>query len=173
MSDCRGTIVQLPKKSMIQMSRLMTNQRNGICAQRRLGSAWASAQSDQSSLCTQWVAKGPSSHHADSEDSDQTRRLVGFVMRRLKCFVSGSKLEGDKSLFDFASRNLWPTPLQYKIAEIKSFIILGYQTLFVKIIYCKILQKIFCCNFTPGSLETCAFNSKNLCLTTGVNSEEI
>ena len=31
-------------------------------------SAWASAQSDQSSLCTQWVAKDPSFLHADSED---------------------------------------------------------------------------------------------------------
>ena len=57
---------------------------------------WA-AQSDQSSLCAQWVAKHPSFLHADSEDSDQTGRMsrlicvftwchsVGFVMRRLKC----------------------------------------------------------------------------------------
>ena len=28
--------------------------------------------SSESSLCTQWVAKGPNFHHADSEDSDQT-----------------------------------------------------------------------------------------------------
>ena len=54
------------------MSRLMTKQLNDMCAQRRLGSAWASAQSDQSSLCAQWVAKDPSFLHADSEDSDQT-----------------------------------------------------------------------------------------------------
>ena len=39
-----------------------------MCAQRRLRSAWASAQSDQSSLCTQWVAKDPSFLHTDSED---------------------------------------------------------------------------------------------------------
>ena len=64
-----------------------------MCAQRRLRSAWASAQSDQSSLCTQWV---PSFLHADSEDSDQTGAqadlslrwahsyFVGFVMSRLK-----------------------------------------------------------------------------------------
>ena len=51
----------------------------------------------ESSLCTQWVAKGPSFHHADSKDSDQTGRMsmliwvfagrtchfVGFVMRWL------------------------------------------------------------------------------------------
>ena len=32
------------------MSRLMTNQQNGMCTHRRLGSAWASVQSDQSLL---------------------------------------------------------------------------------------------------------------------------
>ena len=52
----------------------------------------------ESSLCAQRVAKDPSFHHADSEDSDQTGRMprliwlfagrtchfVGFDMRRLK-----------------------------------------------------------------------------------------
>ena len=42
------------------------------CTLRRLRSAYASTQSDQSSLCTQWVAQGPRFLHADSEDSDQT-----------------------------------------------------------------------------------------------------
>ena len=37
----------------------MTKPTKWVCAQRRLRSAWASAQSDQSSLCTQWVAKDP------------------------------------------------------------------------------------------------------------------
>ena len=54
----------------------------------------ASAQSDQSSVCTQWVAKDPNFLHADSGDPDQTGRMpkadlslccahthfVGFVM---------------------------------------------------------------------------------------------
>ena len=71
-----------------------------MCAQRRLRSAWASAQSDQSSLCAQWVVKNPSFLHVDSEYSDQTWRMhrliwvfagrtchfVGFVVRRLTCF---------------------------------------------------------------------------------------
>ena len=35
-------------------------------------SAWASAQSDQSSLSAQWVARDARFLHADSEDSDQT-----------------------------------------------------------------------------------------------------
>ena len=76
----------------------MTKPTKWVCAQRRLGSAWASAQSDQSSLCAQWLAKDPSFLHADSENSDQTGRMprlislrwahthfVGFVMSRLIC----------------------------------------------------------------------------------------
>ena len=54
------------------MSLLMTKPTKWLCAQRRLRSAWASALSDQSLLCTQWVAKDPSFLCADSEDSDQT-----------------------------------------------------------------------------------------------------
>ena len=52
------------------------NQQNGLCAQRRLRSARASAQSDQSaSLCAQWVANDTIFLHAYSEDSDQTGRM--------------------------------------------------------------------------------------------------
>ena len=73
------------------------NQQNGMCAQRRLRSAWASAQSDQSSLSA-WRKLGSlTTHWAHSEDSDQPERIfrlirvfagrtchfVGFVMRRL------------------------------------------------------------------------------------------
>ena len=47
------------------------NQQNDMYAQRKLRSACASAQSDQSSLCAQWVAKDASFLHADREDSDQ------------------------------------------------------------------------------------------------------
>ena len=77
------------------------NQQNDLCAQQRLRSA-ASAQSDQSSLCAQCVAKGPSFHHGDSKDSEQTGRMhrliwvftwrtchfVGFIVRRLMYFES-------------------------------------------------------------------------------------
>ena len=55
------------------------NQQNGMCAQRRLRSAWASAQSDHSLLCAQWVAKDPRFLHADSEDSDQTGRMPRLI----------------------------------------------------------------------------------------------
>ena len=81
-----------------KISHLTTKPTKWLCAQRRVRSAWASAQSDQSSLCAQWVAKDPSFLHADSEDSDQTGwmprliwvfagrtcHFVDFDMRRLK-----------------------------------------------------------------------------------------
>ena len=59
-----------------------TKATNCVRAQRRLRSAWASAQSDQSSLCAQWVAKGLRFLHADSEDSDQTGRMPRLISLR-------------------------------------------------------------------------------------------
>ena len=41
----------------------------------------------ESSLCTQWVAKDPSFLHADSEDSDQTGLIWGFVGRTVILLV--------------------------------------------------------------------------------------
>ena len=49
-------------------SHLMTRPTKWTCTQWRLRSAWASIQSNQSSLCAQWVPKDPISLHADSED---------------------------------------------------------------------------------------------------------
>ena len=74
----------------------MTKPTKWVCAQRTLRSAWASAQSDQSSLST-WRNLGSlATHWAHSEDSEQTRRIprliwvfagrshyVCFVMSRL------------------------------------------------------------------------------------------
>ena len=54
------------------LSRLMTKPTKWLCTQLRLRSAWASAQSDQSSLCAQWIAKDSGFLNADSENSDQT-----------------------------------------------------------------------------------------------------
>ena len=48
-------------------------------AQRRLRSAWAFAQSDQSSMCAQWVATNPRFLHADSKDSDQTKQMPRLI----------------------------------------------------------------------------------------------
>ena len=67
------------------------NQQNGMCAQRRLWSAWASAQSDQN---LHWVLSYPVSAlrrpwsdwaYAQADQSLYWARMpfVGFVMRRL------------------------------------------------------------------------------------------
>ena len=72
----------------------------------------------ESSLCAQWVAKGPSFLYADSEDSDQTGRMlrliwifagrtchfVGFVMRWLKCKYISSNVKKLSSNSDDASQ---------------------------------------------------------------------
>ena len=54
------------------------NQQNGMCAQRRLRSAWTSAQSDQSLRCPHEEA-----HWAHSEDPDQTGRMPMLICHRL------------------------------------------------------------------------------------------
>ena len=62
------------------MSRDMTKPTKWVCAQQR--SAWASTQSDQSSLCTQWVAK-------DSGQTGWMPRLIWvFAWRTLTLLVS-------------------------------------------------------------------------------------
>ena len=76
------------------------NQQNGMCAQRRLRSAWASPPVWSESLLSVWRKLGfLATHWAHSEDSDQTGgmlrliwvfagrtcHLVGFVMRWLIC----------------------------------------------------------------------------------------
>ena len=69
-----------------QMSRNMTKPTKWLCAQQRLRSAWASAQSDQSSLSlSAWRKLGSlATHEVHSEDSDQTGR-----MPRLICIFAG------------------------------------------------------------------------------------
>ena len=46
-------------------------------------SDWASALSDQSLMCAQWIPKDPRFLHADSEDSDQTGRMPRLVQADL------------------------------------------------------------------------------------------
>ena len=55
------------------------NQQYGRCAHRRLRSARASAQSDQSSLFLQWEARNLMLLHADSDVSDQTGRVSKLI----------------------------------------------------------------------------------------------
>ena len=68
-------------KFQMYLSRLLTKPTMWLCTQRRLRSAWASACPgwSESSLCAQWVAKGQSFLHVDSEDSDQTGRVSRLI----------------------------------------------------------------------------------------------
>ena len=57
----------LVHKGLLKMSRSMTK-RDDLCAQRRLGWACTSMQSDQSLLRAEWEAKYSSGLHADRKD---------------------------------------------------------------------------------------------------------
>ena len=56
-----------------------TVQSMGFFTVLRLRSAWASALSDQSPLCAQWVAKSSRFLYADNEDSDQTEHMPRLI----------------------------------------------------------------------------------------------
>ena len=58
------------------------NQQNGMCAQQRLRSAWASAQSDQN-LCAWRKPRSLATHWAHSKDFDQT----GWMPRPIRVFA--------------------------------------------------------------------------------------
>ena len=63
----------------LYVSRDMTKQTKWLCSQRRLRSAWASAQSEQSSLSA-WRKLGSfATQSAHSEDSDQTGRMPRLI----------------------------------------------------------------------------------------------
>ena len=62
------------------LSRDMTKPTKWVCAQRRLRSAWASAQSDQSLHCPHEEKTGSlATHWAPSEDSDQAGRMPKLI----------------------------------------------------------------------------------------------
>ena len=54
--------------SRSRLASALQNKQNDLCAKRRLRSTRASAQSDQSSQCAQWLAEDPMFLHTDSED---------------------------------------------------------------------------------------------------------
>ena len=96
------------------MSCLMSKPTKWLCAQRRLRSAWASAQPDQSSLCALWVAKDQRFLHADSENSDQTGRMPRLIWVFAGCTAILLVLSWGGS---YVSRHshvpLYPTPVGY------------------------------------------------------------
>ena len=92
----------------------MTKPTKWLCAQRRLRSAWASAQSDKTEplLCAHWVTKDPSFLRADSEDSDQTGRMprliwifAGRIVVLLVFSWGGSNLEARPFVETFSVQN--------------------------------------------------------------------
>ena len=65
-------------KEVLNMSRDMTKPTKWVCAQRRLRSAWASVQSDQSSLSARRKLGSLATHWVHSENLDQTGRMPGW-----------------------------------------------------------------------------------------------
>ena len=124
------------------------NQQNGTCAQRRLRSTWASAQSDQSSLSA-WRKLGPlATHWAHSEDSDQTgwmpRLIWVFAGRTVILLVlsrGGSFMH--KWQCHLIRLELYVHSHVNKYKHIKSFIIV-----FTDVVYCMTLWKrLIWCEF--------------------------
>ena len=77
-----GTSRTLCKTLRYISAALWQNQQNGLCAQQRLRSAWASAHFDQSLHCAQLRAQCLFVclfFHADSEDADQTGRMPRLI----------------------------------------------------------------------------------------------
>ena len=101
-----------------------------------IGLVWS-----ESSLCTQWVAKGPSFHHADSKDSDQTGQMhmliwvfagrtchfVGFVMRWLIYTYT---------IYAYFA----PDPLRSYFDECQKMKFISY----IDIVFCSLFVKFWC-----------------------------
>ena len=68
----------------------MTKQTKWVCAQRRLRSAWTSAQSDQSSLSTRRKLGSLAIHWAHSEESVQTVRSLQWAHRPFRWFCQAA-----------------------------------------------------------------------------------
>ena len=76
-----AVLIQIAECFLIfhDVSRLVTKQTNWLCAEGRLRSALASAQSDQSLLST-WRSTGSlATHWAHSKGSDQTGRMPRLI----------------------------------------------------------------------------------------------
>ena len=57
------------------------NQQNDLCAQQKIGSAWASAQSEQSLCCPHEETWGPQLHIERTAKTDQTGMIWVFAGR--------------------------------------------------------------------------------------------
>ena len=73
-----GTVIINPIIHPISqnLSCLLTKPTKWLCAQQRLRSAWASAESEQSSLCALRIAKDPKDSQGPKVSSCRQRRLI-------------------------------------------------------------------------------------------------
>ena len=82
------TIIASSIKFFIIWAASWQNQQNDLCAQQRLRSAWASAQSDQSLRCPHEESLGSlATHWAHHEDSDQTGKIPRLIWVFAGCTV--------------------------------------------------------------------------------------
>ena len=100
----------------------MTKPIKWVCAQRRLRSASASNQSDQSLMCAQWVAKDPRFLHSDSEDSDQTGRMPRLIWVFAGCTLTLLVLSYEVTQFEYASLYLQITSGSFSQSFCKSLL---------------------------------------------------
>ena len=116
------------------------NQQNGMCAQWRLRSAWACAQSDQSSLSA-WRKLGSlATHWAHSQDSDQTGQIPRLIWVFSGCTVILCVLSWGGSFLDpwiaaYAQLST-PQPLYNTIFGILANIRVGYPIRVISRVKC-------------------------------------
>ena len=97
LSSCRKFCHWLPIKHTSKTDQPLHDKTNKMtCPPSEDRSAWASAQSDPSSLCAQWVAKDLSFIHADSENSDQTSLCAQWVAKDLS-FIHADSENSDQT----------------------------------------------------------------------------
>ena len=84
--SCHGSFLILSRLLLLacdsllyNLSSIMTKPTKWLCAQRRLRSAWHPPSLIRVLVCTYCVAKDSSFLHADSKDSDQTRRMPRLI----------------------------------------------------------------------------------------------
>ena len=136
-----------------ELSHDMTKPTKWLCAQQRLRSAWASAQSDQSSLCTQWVAKDPSFRHADRGNAlaDLSLRwahthFVGFVMSQLRWLLMGHFCKSfGKIWFLCRPSSFWAVPHAFILFMVFLYCFHVYVLLFLLLKWLSIFRVRFCC----------------------------
>ena len=76
---CISAFLDMTIQIHLKWATEIQNQQNDLCAQRRLRSAWASTQSDQSSLSA-WRSIGSlATHKAPSEDSGQIGQMARLI----------------------------------------------------------------------------------------------